>query len=51
MHVFTIDVKLAEVVKLLVKRLFQVLTYDFLGMKSRINRNELERNSLSIVGY
>ena len=51
MHVFTVDVKLAEVVKLLMKRLFEVCTYDFLGVKSQINRKELERPSLSIVGY
>jgi len=51
MHVFTVDVKLAEVVKLLMKRLFEILTYDFLGVKSRMNRKELERHSLSIIGY
>jgi len=51
MHVFTVDVKLAEVVKLLMKRLFEILTYDFLGVKSRMNRKELKRPSLSIVGY
>jgi len=51
MHVFTIDVNLAQVVKILVKRLFEVLTYDFLGVKSQMNRNELERPSLSIIGY
>jgi len=51
MHVFTVDVKLAEVTKLLVKRLFEILTYDFLGVKSRMDRNELERTSLSITGY
>jgi len=37
-HVFTIDVNLAQVVKILVTRLFEVLTYDFLGMKSQMNR-------------
>jgi hypothetical protein len=41
MHVFTIDVNLAQVVKILVKRLFEVLTYDFLGVKSGINIKEL----------
>ena len=51
MHVFTVDVKLAEVVKLLMKRLFEILTYDFLGVKSHIDRRELKRPSLSIVGY
>jgi len=51
MHVFTVDVKLAEVVKLLIKRLFEVCTYDFLGVKSQITRKELDRPSLSIVGY
>ena len=51
MHVFTIDVNLAQVVKMLVKRLFEVLTYDFLGVKSQMNRKELERTSLSIIGY
>ena len=51
MHVFTVDVKLAEVTKLLVKRLFEILTYDFLGVKSRMDRNELEITSLSITGY
>jgi hypothetical protein len=51
MHVFTVDVKLAEVVKLLMKRLFEIFTYDFLGVKYRVNRKELERPSLSIIGY
>jgi len=51
MHVFTVDVKLAEVVKLLMKRLFEIFTYDFLGLKSRIGRKELKIPSLSIVGY
>ena len=46
MHVFTVDVKLAEVVKLLMKRLFEVCTYDFLGRKSQMNRKELDRPSL-----
>ena len=51
MHVFTVDVKLAEVVKLLMKRLFEIFTYDFLGLKSRIVRKELLRSTLSLVGY
>jgi hypothetical protein len=51
MHVFTVDVKLAEVTKILMKRLFEILTYDFLGVKSRMDRKELERPSLSIAGY
>jgi hypothetical protein len=51
MHVFTVDVKLAEVVKLLMKRLFEIFTYDFLGVKYRVNRKELERPSFSIIGY
>jgi len=51
MHVFTIDVKLAKVVKLLFKRLFEIFTYDFLGLKSGMHRKELERPSLSIIGY
>jgi len=51
MHVFTINVNLAQVVKILVKRLFEVLTYDFLGVKSQMNRKELEKPSLSIIGY
>jgi len=46
MHVFTVDVKLAEVTILLIKRLFYILTYDFLGLKSRIERKELDRPSL-----
>jgi hypothetical protein len=44
--VFTIDVNLAQVVKILFKRLFEVLTYDFLGVKSQMNRKELEIPSL-----
>ena len=51
MHIFTIDVNLVQVVKILVKTLFEVITYDFLSMKSRMNRKELERPSLSLVGY
>jgi hypothetical protein len=50
-HVFTVDVKLAVVTKLLMKRIFEILTYDFLGLKSHIDRRELKRPSLSIVGY
>ena len=46
MHVFTVDMKMAEVTKILMKRLFEILTYDFLGLKSRIDRKELERPSL-----
>jgi hypothetical protein len=41
MYVFTVDVKLAEVVKLLFKRLFEILTYDLLGVKYHVNRKEL----------
>ena len=41
LHVFTLDVKLAEVVKLLIKRLFPILTYDFLDLKSQLNGTEL----------
>ena len=34
LHVFTIDVNLAEVVKLQMKALFKILTYDFFDVKS-----------------
>jgi len=51
MHVFTVDMKLAEVTRILMKRLFEILTYDFLGVKSRMDRKKLGRPSLSIAGY
>ena len=51
MHILTIDVNLAQVIKILFKRIFEVLTYDFLGVKSKMNRKELEIPSLSIIGY
>ena len=41
LHIFTLDVKLAEVVKLLIKRLFPILTYDFFDLKSQLNGTEL----------
>jgi hypothetical protein len=44
-------VKLTGVVKLLIERLFEILTYDFLGLKSRIDRTKLKIPSLSIIGY
>jgi hypothetical protein len=34
LHVFTIDENLAEVVKLQMKALFKILTYDFFDVKS-----------------
>ena len=33
LHVFTVDVKLAEVVKILVKGLFSIITLDFFGVR------------------
>jgi len=33
LHVFTIDVNLAEVVKLQILALFKILTYDFFDVK------------------
>jgi hypothetical protein len=51
MHVFTVDVELAVVTKLLMKRLFEIFTYDFLGLKYRLDRTDLGRPALSIVGY
>ena len=51
MHVFAVKVELAIVTKILMKRLFEILTYDFLGIKYRLDRTELKRPALSIVGY
>ena len=51
MHVFTVEVELAIVTKLLMKRLFEIFTYDFLGLKYRLDRIELGRPALSLVGY
>jgi len=51
MHVFTLDIKLAEVVKLQIKDLFKVLTYDFFDTKSRMNGKELKIPQLQLIGY
>ena len=51
LHVFTVDVNLAQVVTILLKRLFKIITYDFFDMKSRMKGIKLERPSLSLAGY
>jgi len=42
LHVFTLDIKLTDLVKLQIKDLFKVLTYDFFDTKSRMNGKELK---------
>ena len=42
MHVFTVDVKLAKVVKLLIERVFKILTYDFFDIKSHMKESSLK---------
>ena len=37
LHVFTIDVNMADVVKLQMKALFKILTYDFFDVKSHMS--------------
>jgi len=37
LHVFTIDVNMADVVKLQMKSLFKILTYDFFDVKSHMS--------------
>jgi hypothetical protein len=44
-HVFTIDVNLAEVVKLQMNALFKILTYDFFDVKSNMTGEELTTSS------
>ena len=51
LHIFTIDVKLTEMVKLLIERLFQIFTYDFLDVKSRLRGKRIENPSFSLIGY
>ena len=51
LHALTVDVKLAEVVKILIIRLFKVLTYDFTHLESLMSGKLLEKPSLSIIGY
>ena len=51
LHVFTIDVNLAEVVKLQMKALFKILTYDFFDVKSYMTGKELTKSSFLLVGY
>jgi hypothetical protein len=51
LHVFTIDVNLAEVVKLQMKALFKILTYDFFDVKSYMTGKELTKPSFLLVGY
>ena len=45
LHVFTIDVNLAEVVKLQMRALFKILTYDFFDVKSYLTGEELNISS------
>ena len=42
LYVLLIDVKLAVVVKLLIQRLFLILTFDFFDVKSRTTGKELQ---------
>ena len=42
LYVLLIDVKLAVVVKLLIQRLFLILTFDLFDVKSRTTGKELE---------
>ena len=51
LHVFTIDVNLAEVVKLQFQDLFKIITYDFFGVKSYMIGKELTTSSFVLVGY
>lgn len=51
LHMFIVDVNLAEVVKLLTKRLFQILSYDFFDMKSAMDGPKLAKPSFSLMGY
>jgi len=51
LHVFTIDVNLAEVVKLQMKALFKILTYDFLDVKSHMSGKKLNTSSFLLAGY
>ena len=51
LHVFTLNVKLAKVVKLLIKRLFEILTLDFFDLKSRSEGSKFERESFVDIGY
>ena len=50
-HVFTIDVNLAEVVKLQMYALFRILTYDFFDVKSYMTGEELTTSSFLLAGY
>jgi len=51
LHVFTIDVNLATVVKLQMKALFKILTYDFFDVKSYMTGEELTTSSFLLAGY
>ena len=51
LHVFTIDVNLATVVKLQMKALFKILTYDFFDVKSHRSGIELNTSSFLLAGY
>jgi len=51
LHVFTLDVKLTKVVKLQIKDLFQILTFDFFDTKSRMRGKELKIHQLKLIGY
>jgi len=51
LHVFTIEVNLAEVVKLQMTALFKILTYDFYDIKSHMSGKELNKSSFLLAGY
>ena len=51
LHVYIIDVNLAEVVKLQIESLYKIITYDFFDVKSRMSGKELNKSSFLLVGY
>ena len=51
LHVLNIDVNLADVVKLLIQRLFSILTYDLFDSKATMSGEKLLEPSLLLPGY
>ena len=51
LHVFTLDVKMVLVVRLFMKRLFEIITCDLFDVKSHMTGIKLQRPSFLVAGY
>ena len=51
LHVFTVDVNLAAVVHLQIKRAFKIITFDLFDVKSSMTGKELYKPAFLLIGY